>query len=45
MKDKVNVKSVTLAIHPGKEEETDKDFKGSDSETREMAEAAGVAES
>ena len=45
MKDKVNPKSVTLAIHPGKEEETDKDFrKETDSETREMAEAAGVEE-
>jgi len=38
MKDKVNPKSVTLAVHPGKEEETDKDFKKeTDSETREMA--------
>jgi len=45
MKDKVNSKSVTLAIHPGKEEETDTDFKESSSEDKEMAEAAGVAES
>jgi hypothetical protein len=37
MKDKVNPKSVTLAIHPGKEEETDKDFKDNDADTREMA--------
>jgi hypothetical protein len=44
MKDKVNVKSVTLAIHPGKEEETDKDFRSSDTEAQEMAEAAGVEE-
>ena len=45
MKDKVNPKSVTLAIHPGKEEEIDKDFKkDSDALTKEMAEAAGVEE-
>ena len=44
MKDKINVKSVTLAIHPGKEEETDEDFKKNEAETREMAEAAGVEE-
>lgn len=45
MKDKVNPKSVTLAIHPGKEEEIDQDFgKDSDKDTREMAEAAGVEE-
>ena len=45
MKDKVNPKSVTLAIHPGKEEETDQDFKkDSDEVTKEMADAAGVEE-
>lgn len=46
MKDKVNVKSVTLAIHPGKEEESlgDSDFKTGKNEAQEMAEAAGVDE-
>ena len=43
MKDKQNAKQVTLAIHPGKEEqEVEKTEKEDEKENREMAEAAGV---
>jgi hypothetical protein len=41
MKDKINGKSVTLAIHPGYDtEKVEKE--SSDQENRAMAEAAGV---
>ena len=46
MKDRVNAKQVTLAIHPGYETtETEKEeLKGEDKENAAMAKAAGVAE-
>lgn len=38
MKDKVNIKSVTLAIHPGKEEEEpEKDFRENNADVKDMA--------
>jgi hypothetical protein len=46
MKDRRNAKQVTLAIHPGydTDEKEKAELKGEDSENREMAKAAGVAE-
>lgn len=42
MKDKVNSKHVTLAIHPGYEKEEEQEQEKQEKENKEMAQAAGV---
>ena len=42
MKDKVNSKHVTLAIHPGYEQEEEQEQEKQEKENKEMAQAAGV---